>query len=209
MAAYIVRRVLFMIPTLFGIMVLNFVIIHVAPGGPVEQLLAELGEADMGAGVDVTARISGTGGGETVTGAGGDLTARYRGARGLDPEFIREIERMYGFDRPPVERFFTMMWNYLRFDFGESYFRDRSVVLLIVDKMDVSISLGLWTTLLVYLVSIPPRHRQGGARRRSPSTSGRAPRSSSATRSPASSSRSCSWCCSRGAASSTGSRSAA
>ena len=155
MAAYIVRRMLFMVPTLFGIMVLNFVIIHVAPGGPVEQLLAELGEADIGAGVDVTARISGTGGGETVGGAGTDLTARYRGARGLDPEFIREIERMYGFDRPPLERFLTMMWNYLRFDFGESYFRDRAVVLLIVDKMDVSISLGLWTTLLVYLVSIP------------------------------------------------------
>ena len=155
MAAYIVRRVLFMIPTLFGIMVLNFVIIHVAPGGPVEQLLAELGEANIGTGVDVTSRISGTGGGETIAGAGGDLTARYRGARGLDPEFIREIERMYGFDRPPVERFFTMIWNYLRFDFGDSYFRDRSVVLLIVDKMDVSISLGLWTTLLVYLVSIP------------------------------------------------------
>ena len=155
MAAYIVRRVLFMVPTLFGIMVLNFVIIHVAPGGPVEQLLAELGEADIGAGVDVTARISGTGGGETVGGAGADLTARYRGARGLDPEFIREIERMYGFDRPPLERFLTMMWNYLRFDFGESYFRDRAVVLLVVDKMDVSISLGLWTTLLVYLVSLP------------------------------------------------------
>ena len=155
MAAYIVRRVLFMIPTLFGIMILNFVIIHVAPGGPVEQLLAEIGQADIGGGVDVTARISGTGGGETVGGVGADVTSRYRGARGLDPEFVREIERMYGFDRPPVERFFTMMWNYLRFDFGESYFRDRSVVLLIVDKMDVSISLGLWTTLLVYLISIP------------------------------------------------------
>ena len=99
MAAYIVRRVLFMIPTLFGIMVLNFVIIHVAPGGPVEQFLAEIGEADIGSGVDVTARISGTGGGETVGGAGGDATSRYRGARGLDPEFVREIERMYGFDR--------------------------------------------------------------------------------------------------------------
>ena len=155
MAAYIVRRVLFMVPTLFGIMVLNFAIIHVAPGGPVEQLLAEIGEADTGTGVDVTARISGTGGGETLAGAGADLTSRYRGARGLDPEFVREIERMYGFDRPPVERFFTMMWNYLRFDFGESYFRDRAVVLLVIDKMDVSISLGLWTTLLVYLVSIP------------------------------------------------------
>ena len=85
MAAYIVRRLLFMIPTLFGIMVLNFVIIHVAPGGPVEQLLAEIGEADAGAGVDVTSRISGTGGGETVGGAGGDITSRYRGARGSTP----------------------------------------------------------------------------------------------------------------------------
>ena len=156
MAAYIARRVLFMIPTLFGIMVLNFVIIHVAPGGPVEQLLAEVGgTAGVGAGVDVTARISGTGGGETIAGADADLASRYRGARGLDPDFVREIERMYGFDRPPLERFFTMMWNYLRFDFGDSYFRDRSVVLLVIDKMDVSISLGLWTTLLVYLVSIP------------------------------------------------------
>ena len=151
MAAYILRRVLLMIPTLFGIMVLNFIVVHVAPGGPVEQILAEVG----GAGIDVTARISGTGGGETNAGSDGDLSGRYRGARGLDPEFVREIERMYGFDRPPAERFLAMMWNYLRFDFGESYFRDRSVVLLLVDKMDVSISLGLWTTLLVYLVSIP------------------------------------------------------
>ena len=162
MAAYVLRRVLFMIPTLFGIMVLNFIVVHVAPGGPVEQLLAELGEAGAGAGVDVAARIGATGGGELVASGGGvagsgDGTGagRYRGARGLDPEFVREIERMYGFDRPPVERFWRMMWSYVRFDFGESYFRDRSVVRLVLDKMDVSISLGLWTTLLVYLVSIP------------------------------------------------------
>ena len=160
MAAYVLRRVLFMIPTLFGIMVLNFVVVHVAPGGPVEQLLAQLGEAGAGTGIDVTARIGATGGGEIVAdggggGADGVGAGRYRGARGLDPEFVREIERMYGFDRPPVERFWRMMWNYLRFDFGESYFRDRSVVRLVIDKMDVSISLGLWTTLLVYLVSIP------------------------------------------------------
>ena len=160
MAAYVLRRVLFMIPTLFGIMVLNFIVVHVAPGGPVEQLLAELGEA--GARVDVAARIGATGGGELVApgegaaGSGdGTGAGRYRGARGLDPEFVREIERMYGFDRPPVERFWRMMWSYVRFDFGESYFRDRSVVRLVLDKMDVSISLGLWTTLLVYLVSIP------------------------------------------------------
>ena len=165
MTAYVLRRVLFMIPTLLGIMVLNFVVVHVAPGGPVEQLLAELDGAGLGAGVDVTARITGTGGGETATGGVGgagrfgggddDGLGRYRGARGLDPEFVREIERMYGFDRPPLERFWRMMWSYLRFDFGESYFRDRSVVQLVIDKMDVSISLGLWTTLLVYLVAIP------------------------------------------------------
>lgn len=159
MAAYVLRRVLFMVPTLLGIMVLNFAVVHVAPGGPVEQLLAEL----KGAGGNVTARISGTGGGEAPgavrdgAGVGGTVSGAgsYRGARGLDPEFVREIERMYGFDRPPAERFLAMMWNYLRFDFGDSYFRDRSVVQLVVDKMDVSISLGLWTTLLVYLVSIP------------------------------------------------------
>ena len=158
MAAYVLRRLLLMIPTLFGIMVLNFIVVHVAPGGPVEQLLAQLGQAGIGAGtgVGVAARITGTGGGEVAAdGGAGDGISRYRGARGLDPEFVREIERMYGFDRPPVERFVTMMWSYLRFDFGESYFRDRSVVRLVMDKMDVSISLGLWTTLLVYLVSIP------------------------------------------------------
>ena len=160
MLAYIVRRLLLIIPTLFGIMVINFAVVQVAPGGPVEQLIAQI----SGTAVDPTARIGGSGGGAEVLGgqrqraqAGGDgsITSKYRGARGLDPEFIKEIEKLYGFDKPAHERFLIMIGNYLRFDFGNSYFRDRSVVQLVIDKMPVSISLGLWTTLLVYLISIP------------------------------------------------------
>ena len=158
MLAYIVRRLLLIVPTLFGIMVINFAVVQVAPGGPVEQLIAQV----TGTAVDPTARIGGPGGGEiqggrqqAQSGADQGITSKYRGARGLDPEFIREIERLYGFDKPAHERFLIMMGNYLRFDFGDSYFRDRSVVELVLDKMDVSISLGLWTTLLVYLISVP------------------------------------------------------
>jgi microcin C transport system permease protein len=155
MLAYILRRLLLIVPTLLGIMVLNFVIIQSAPGGPVEQLIQQLRE---GGAPDVTARVSGTGTGDLAAGGGGtgeDVTGRYRGARGLDPEFVREIERMYGFDKPLHERFFQMMGQYLRFDFGTSYFRDQSVVDLVLEKMPVSISLGIWTTLLTYLISIP------------------------------------------------------
>jgi microcin C transport system permease protein len=156
MLAYIIRRLLLIIPTLFGIMVINFVVIQAAPGGPVEQLIQQLRE---GGAPDVTARVSGTGTGDLAGGGAGadaeDVTSRYRGARGLDPEFVREIERMYGFDKPMHERFFQMMGQYLRFDFGNSYFRDQSVVDLVLEKMPVSISLGLWTTLLTYLISIP------------------------------------------------------
>ncbi|HYM33275.1 MAG TPA: microcin C ABC transporter permease YejB [Candidatus Cybelea sp.] len=161
MLAYIIRRLLFVIPTLFGIMVINFAVIQFAPGGPVEQLIAKL----QGNAVGATARIGGGGGGElsqsnagaqtSSTGAVAEGANRYRGAQGLDPEFIKQIEKMYGFDKPPVERFLLMMGNYLRFDFGDSYFRDRRVVDLVRDKMPVSISLGLWTTLIIYLVSIP------------------------------------------------------
>jgi microcin C transport system permease protein len=157
MLAYIIRRLLLIIPTLFGIMVINFVVIQSAPGGPVEQLIQQLRE---GGAPDVTARVSGTGtgdlaGGQQARAGGEDVTSRYRGARGLDPEFIREIERMYGFDKPMHERFIQMMGQYLRFDFGTSYFRDQSVVDLVLEKMPVSISIGLWTTLLTYLISIP------------------------------------------------------
>jgi len=152
--AYIVRRLLLVVPTLFGIMVLNFVIVQAAPGGPVEQLISQI----KGQAVSATARVSGPqsdGAGGSDGGPGGGGASEYRGSRGLEPELIADIERQFGFDRPPVERFFVMMGNYLRLDFGESFFRDREVVDLVLDKMPVSISLGLWTTLLVYLISIP------------------------------------------------------
>ena len=158
MAAYIVRRLLLIVPTLFGIMVLNFVIINAAPGGPVELLLARL----QGTAVEATARFSRGreqhevgAPRELAAGRGGSVTSKYRGAQGLDPEFITEIEHQFGFDKPAPERFVLMMGKFLRFDFGESYFRDRSVVGLVIEKLPVSISLGLWTTLLVYLISIP------------------------------------------------------
>ena len=158
MIAYIIRRVLLVIPTLFVIMVINFALVHFAPGGPVEQILAEL----QGTAVSATARLGGQAGTETATrpgdgaAAGGDgSSGRYRGAQGLDPRFIKEIEKQFGFDKPAHERFFLMIGNYVTFDFGESYFRDETVINLVLEKMPVSISLGLWTSLLVYLISIP------------------------------------------------------
>jgi microcin C transport system permease protein len=156
MLAYVVRRLLLMIPTLLGIMVLNFVIINAAPGGPVEQVLARL----QGTAVDATARFSGSsqgeaGGSQRGPGSISSEPSKYRGARGLDPKFIKELERQFGFDKPAPERFLLMMGRYLRFDFGESFFRSRSVISLVIDKMPVSISLGLWTTLLVYIICIP------------------------------------------------------
>jgi len=155
MLAYIIRRLLLVIPTLFGIMLLNFAIIQFAPGGPVEQAIAEW----QGHAVDATSRFAGAGGdvqgGQSGTAAGGDGVSQYRGAQGLRPEIIAKIEKQFGFDKPPHERFFTMLWNYARFDFGESYFQNRRVVDLLIDKLPVSVSLGLWTTLIAYLVSIP------------------------------------------------------
>ena len=147
MAAYIIRRLLLIIPTLFGILLLNFVIIQAAPGGPVEQMIAKLEGFDSAAG-GATGRISG--GGSEVGGS-----SQYRGAQGLDPDLVAEIERMYGFDKSAPERFWIMLKNYARFDFGDSFFRDAKVTELIVEKMPVSVSLGLWSTLLMYLVSIP------------------------------------------------------
>ncbi len=152
MAAYILRRLLLMIPTLFGIMAVSFIVIQFAPGGPVEQVIARL-SGDAGGAAD---RISGGGGDagaqEFQEGGGG---SQYRGAQGLDPAFIAQLEKQFGFDKPPVERFFLMLWNYARFDFGDSYFRDISVIDLIIEKMPVSISLGLWLTLISYAISIP------------------------------------------------------
>jgi microcin C transport system permease protein len=158
MLAYIVRRLLLVFPTLFGIMVINFVIVQVAPGGPVERLIAEI----TGSGVEATARIGGDSGSEVGAGerdkggpAGDGTTGKYRGAQGLDPDFIKEIERQFGFDKPAHVRFGIMMRSYVTFDFGQSFFRDRDVVDLVIEKLPVSISLGLWTTLLVYFISIP------------------------------------------------------
>ena len=153
MTAYIVRRLLLMIPTLIAIMVINFIVIHVAPGGPVEQIIAQI----TGEGADITERVTRSGTGESTVKVdqGASPGGKYRGAQGLDPEFIQELEKRFGFDKPLPERFFNMMRNYLTFDFGESFFRDRKVVDLVIDKMPVSISLGVWTTLLVYLISIP------------------------------------------------------
>jgi len=150
MLAYIIRRLLLIIPTLFGIMIINFAIVQTAPGGPVERTIAEL----EGRGISATQRFT-TGGGETVGNLSAGPESHYRGARGLDPEFIKEIEKLYGFDKPPVERFIDMMKHYVRFDFGDSFFKGRPVMDLVIEKFPVSISLGLWTTLLMYLVSIP------------------------------------------------------
>jgi microcin C transport system permease protein len=151
LGAYILRRLLLVIPTLFGIMVINFTLTQFVPGGPIEQIIAR-----MEGGGDVFEGISG-GTTDMVQqgGGGGGVDERYVGARGLPPEFIAELEREFGFDKPPVERFFLMLWNYIRLDFGESYFRSISVVDLVLEKMPVSITLGLWSTLIAYLVSIP------------------------------------------------------
>ncbi|MCH7599697.1 MAG: microcin C ABC transporter permease YejB [Myxococcales bacterium] len=152
MIAYIIRRLLLIVPTLFAVMLLNFLIVQIVPGGPIERILAQLDRTAVSA----TARVSGEGGeiaaGGGLGGSGGKI---YRGAQGLPPEFIAQLERQFGFDKPLHERFLLMMRNFAVFDFGKSYYRDRSVTQLVFDKMPVSISLGLWTTLLVYLISIP------------------------------------------------------
>lgn len=155
---YVVKRLLLIIPTLFGIMLLNFIVVQVAPGGPVEQMIAKITHT----GVESTARFSGGSSGE-ISGSSGQAnrsissgaTSKYRGAQGLDPELIKEIEKFYEFDKPAYVRFTSMVKNYLVFDFGTSFFKDQTVVDLIIDKLPVSISLGLWTTLLVYSISIP------------------------------------------------------
>src|SRR5215217_8138241 len=157
MLAYIARRVLLMIPTLLGIMLISFAIVQFAPGGPVERILAQLQGTDAGA----TSRIAGGSGdfaggqGVQPGGAADASSSRYRGAQGLDPQFIKQLEAQFGFDKPAQERFAKMLWDYARFDFGKSYFRDVSVLQLIREKLPVSITLGLWMTLLSYAISIP------------------------------------------------------
>ncbi len=150
MSSYILRRLLLMIPTLFGIMLVNFAIIQVAPGGPVEQMIARLEGFD----VNATSRISGSSAGDMQQ-SNLDESGEYRGRRGLDPELIKDIEKLYGFDKPAHERFVQMIQNYLTLDFGDSFFRDAKVIDLIREKLPVSISLGLWSTLIIYLISIP------------------------------------------------------
>jgi microcin C transport system permease protein len=158
MSAYLLRRFLLIFPTMIGIMLISFVVVQFAPGGPVEQVIAKL----SGSATSFSDRLGG--GGDTLgagnqsqlgQGAGEALGSKYRGAQGLDPEFIKSLEKQFGFDKPAHERFFLMMKNYLTFDFGKSYFRDVSVLELIKEKLPVSISLGLWMTLITYLISIP------------------------------------------------------
>src|SRR6202451_870320 len=156
MGAYIVRRILLMFPTLLGILFVSFVVVQFAPGGPVERVIAQLSGADTGG----TSRISGSGGdfgprGQVGLPGGGAVGSKYRGAQGLDPDFIKSLEKQFGFDKPAPERFALMVWNFARFDFGKSYFRDISVIELIKEKMPFSMSLGIWMTLLTYLISIP------------------------------------------------------
>lgn len=158
MAAYIIRRLLLMVPTLFGIILLNFLIVQAAPGGPVEQMIAKV----QGMSSSATARFSGGGGDAGVATQAmqqqmqsSSGASKYRGAQGLDPEFIKSLEKQFGFDKPVGERFYLMLKSYLMFDFGESYFQNKKVVDLVLEKMPVSISLGLWTMLLIYGISIP------------------------------------------------------
>ena len=156
MTAYIIRRILLMIPTMFGIMLVAFVVVQFAPGGPVEQVIAKL----QGSAGSALSRVSGSPGGDFAPGAlqGGAQTSsssEYRGAQGLDPDFIKKLRKQFGFDKPAYERFGLMLWNYIRFDFGKSYFQDVSVLKLIKERLPVSMSLGIWMTLLTYLISIP------------------------------------------------------
>ncbi|MCW9042993.1 MAG: microcin C ABC transporter permease YejB [Pseudopelagicola sp.] len=155
MGAYILRRLLLIIPTLLGIMIINFTLVQFVPGGPVEQVIAQIqGQGDVFEGFAGGGQDASTLETEEFAGGGG-ASSKYAGAQGLPPEFIEQLEKEFGFDKPPVERFFTMLGNYMRLDFGESYFRKISVTDLVLEKMPVSITLGLWSTLIAYLVSIP------------------------------------------------------
>lgn len=149
MQQYILKRLLLIIPTLLGIMTLNFFIVQVAPGGPVEQAIAKY------QGIDANASNRLTSSTESEIKQGANKQSQYRGAQGVDPEYIKALEKLYGFDKPLYERYFSMLWRYINFDFGDSFYRDKSVIDLIYEKMPVSISLGLWTTLLAYFISIP------------------------------------------------------
>ncbi len=147
MGPYILKRLLLMIPTLLGVMLLTFVIIQFVPGGPIEQVISQLENPEGGSRLDS--------GNENTSQGSSEVTSKYRGAQGLDPEFIKKLEKQFGFDKPAHERFLLMLGNYLRFDFGESYFTSRPVVSLIAEKLPVSASLGVWLLLITYMVSVP------------------------------------------------------
>jgi microcin C transport system permease protein len=149
MGAYILKRLLLMIPTLLGVMLLTFVIVQFVPGGPIEQIISQLDNQG-----DANSRLGG-GGNELQNQDAGGATSKYRGAQGLDPEFIKSLEKQFGFDKPAHERFFKLVADYATFNFGKSYFTDKTVIELIKEKMPVSVSLGLWLTLVTYLISIP------------------------------------------------------
>jgi microcin C transport system permease protein len=142
MLSYLLRRLLLMIPTLFGIMLVSFAIVQFVPGGPVERAIAQLQNADQ----------NGVGG--AAAGAS-DIASRYRGSQGLDPKFIKELEQQYGFDKPAWRRFLILVRDYSTFNLGRSYYRDTPVITLIGEKLPVSMSLGLWMTLISYAISIP------------------------------------------------------
>lgn len=142
MGTYIFKRLLLIIPTLFFILLINFVVVQIAPGGPVEQAIQQA-ESFQG--------IKAAGGAETASAS----NSNYQGARGLSEDMVKKIEAQYGFDKPAHERFWLMLKGYLNFDFGTSFFKDKPVTQLLWEKMPVTISLGLWSTLLIYLVSIP------------------------------------------------------
>lgn len=149
MLQYLLKRLLLVIPTLFGVMLVNFIIVQAAPGGPIEQIISQMhGESS-----DIDSRFGGQDNG--LMQMTDTSESSYRGVQGIDPEFIKQLEKSFGFDKPAHERFFLMIKNYLSFDFGKSYFRDQPVVQIIKSKLPVSISLGLWTTLIVYLMAIP------------------------------------------------------
>ena len=146
MISYIIRRLCLILPTLLGIMLINFTLVQFVPGGPIEQIIA---------GLESDASVF-----DNMAGGAGEIrdiskAESYLGSKGLPEDFIADLEVQFGFDKPPLTRFLDMFWDYARFDFGESYFRSISVTELILEKMPVSLSLGLWTTLLAYLISIP------------------------------------------------------
>jgi len=145
---YLLKRLVLIVPTLFGIMVINFIIVQFAPGGPMEQMVAELSGFTGG----TTDRVSGTDTAAQIASSGSSV---FQGTAGLDPDLLADLEKQFGFDKPAHERFFMMIWNYTRLDFGNSYFQDRPVVDLVIERIPVSVSLGLWSLILIYIISIP------------------------------------------------------